>query len=263
MPRRLEKLKEFGLSDYASRAYLALLQLGEGDARQVSNASRVPAAKIHATLRQLEQKGLVDVLPGTPKRYHPRKFSEFLRRAAKEHADRAEELHAESKSADDIFAIARAIAPDDRGKVRFVKGRRNSVEQWRELVDRAERDILIVGADQMATRVDRLLPILRDARERDVRVRILANRPADASIVEALAAVAELRDKSGLRTEASNVGLSIFDDHTAFLSHVIPDDGHPTRGQDVSLCTDVSGWVRFLRDLVEHHWQSAPPLLRS
>lgn len=260
MPRRLEKLKEFGLSDYASRAYLALLQLGEGDARQIANASRVPAAKIHATLRQLEQKGLADVLPGTPKRYHPRRFSEFLRRAAKEHADRAEELHVESRSADDLFAIARAVAPDDRGKVRFVKGRRNSVDQWRELAERAERDILMVGADEIGTRVERLIPILRDARERGVTVRILARPPPERHLLEGLATVAHVRDKRGLRTEAGNVGLTIFDGETAFLSHIVPDDGHPTRGQDVSLCTDVSGWVRFLRDLVEQHWEGAPEI---
>src|SRR3977135_520821 len=71
---RVRKLMEHGLTEYQARAYLTLLDLGAATASQVSPLSKVPRTRIYATMQQLHQKGLVQILPETPLRYEPVAF---------------------------------------------------------------------------------------------------------------------------------------------------------------------------------------------
>src|SRR5439155_4783653 len=63
---RARKLMEHGLTEYQARVYLTLLDLGAATATQISPLSKVPRTRIYATMQQLHQKGLVQILPETP-----------------------------------------------------------------------------------------------------------------------------------------------------------------------------------------------------
>jgi sugar-specific transcriptional regulator TrmB len=62
-------LTRLGLSDYEARAYLALLLQGPEEPRVLPFRCGIPRTKVYATLRRLQQKGLVYLLDDGSKRY--------------------------------------------------------------------------------------------------------------------------------------------------------------------------------------------------
>ncbi|MEJ2774729.1 helix-turn-helix domain-containing protein [Sulfolobaceae archaeon RB850M] len=61
-------LEELGLSEYESRVYLALLSLCSGTMRELAEKSNVPYQKVYEVSKSLENKGLVRIIEGKPKR---------------------------------------------------------------------------------------------------------------------------------------------------------------------------------------------------
>ena len=71
MKRLVRWLNNLGLSDYEARAYIALISLEDGTARQIANASTVPRTSMYKVMGTLEDKDLVVSHPGKPRRYRP------------------------------------------------------------------------------------------------------------------------------------------------------------------------------------------------
>jgi len=61
-------LEELGLSEYESRVYLVLLSLCSGTMKELDEESNVPYQKIYDVSKSLENKGLVRIIEGKPKR---------------------------------------------------------------------------------------------------------------------------------------------------------------------------------------------------
>ncbi|KTG10580.1 hypothetical protein AUR64_07875 [Haloprofundus marisrubri] len=62
-------LKQLGLSDYQSRAYIALLIRGTSTAKQASSEANIPQSRVYDVLEELEELGFVTIQPGRPKKY--------------------------------------------------------------------------------------------------------------------------------------------------------------------------------------------------
>ncbi len=70
----LKFLEMIGIKGYESRAYLALLSLGEATASQVASKAKIPLTRVYEVLESLVNKGLAEVRVGRPKAYraiHP------------------------------------------------------------------------------------------------------------------------------------------------------------------------------------------------
>ncbi len=65
----VKSLKNLGLTEYESRVYIALVGLGEATARDVHRTSRVPRTKVYEVLRDLVDKGFVEVTASSPAYY--------------------------------------------------------------------------------------------------------------------------------------------------------------------------------------------------
>ncbi|MEM7819186.1 MAG: helix-turn-helix domain-containing protein [Candidatus Aenigmatarchaeota archaeon] len=65
----LEIFKEFGLSEYETKVYSALLFLGSSKVGKISKVSKVPQSKIYGVLEELTQKELVEIFDGRPKEF--------------------------------------------------------------------------------------------------------------------------------------------------------------------------------------------------
>ena len=61
-------LREIGLTEYETVAYLFLLTSGSKTANQIGKSTGLPYSKIYDVLTSLEEKGWVDVESGRPKR---------------------------------------------------------------------------------------------------------------------------------------------------------------------------------------------------
>lgn len=66
------KIVEYiGLSEYESKVYLSLVNLGAAGARKLSLNCDVPRTKVYGTLKKLIDYGLVLEIPGSPKMFAP------------------------------------------------------------------------------------------------------------------------------------------------------------------------------------------------
>src|SRR4030067_170017 len=64
-------LGKLGLSEYESRAYLALVALGSSTANFVAEAAQIPRTSAYKVMESLEQKGFARKLPGKPVSFAP------------------------------------------------------------------------------------------------------------------------------------------------------------------------------------------------
>jgi len=62
-------LKSLGFTEYEARVYVALSDLGAATARELSQYSKLPRNKTYDTLKKLEQKGRLQSLPISPRKY--------------------------------------------------------------------------------------------------------------------------------------------------------------------------------------------------
>jgi HTH-type transcriptional regulator, sugar sensing transcriptional regulator len=62
-------LKEFGLTDYETRAFIALINHGVSSAKELSDRTKIPYSRIYDVLVNLESSGWVKVISGRPMKY--------------------------------------------------------------------------------------------------------------------------------------------------------------------------------------------------
>jgi sugar-specific transcriptional regulator TrmB len=62
-------LKEFGLTDYETRAFIALISNGVSSAKDLSDRTKIPYSRIYDVLVNLENLGWVKVISGRPMQY--------------------------------------------------------------------------------------------------------------------------------------------------------------------------------------------------
>lgn len=232
-------MRGFGLSEYAARAYLALLDLGTTEARDVSGLSKVPASKIYHILDQLHEKGLVVVLPEFPRKYAPVAFSDFLGRIHDEHVAVARQIESEQDALAETFAVVGETSNGDRGSVTLLRSRRNVRERAAEVLAAAKTDVVLLLTQHQSTDPHAWEEPVRAARERGVQVQVIGEggtRPA--GLPEATFAI-------------------VADGARAFLGHCTPDDGHPTEGNDSGLDIDQQGIVGLLGSLLVARWPYA------
>lgn len=258
-PDRLTRLREFGLSEYAARAYLALLDLGVAEARDVSTLSKVPQAKIYHVLEQLHDKGLTTILPEFPKKYAPVPFSDYLNRIHEEHQRAADAIHRDREVLEDMFRVVGDTEVGNRGFFTVVRGRRNVVAKIQEMLQEAKSDMLVLGTSGFALRYAHFLPELTAAQRRGVRLRVLVPITDDT-----LPRLDEVRDVVDVRARAmdegaatSRVAMVTIDHCRAFLINFLPDDDNLYNGKDIGVFTDQEAMVRSLEALMEVQWDAA------
>ncbi len=253
---RVTRLREFGLSEYAARAYIALLDLGTTEARDVSSLSKVPASKIYHILDQLHEKGLVEILPEFPRKYAPVPFSEFLDKIQEEHEETSRRLRLEREELLETFALVGGASGSDRGSLTFLRGRRNAFERYDELVRGAAEEIALVATKGMLANRRGWIAPLEEAAARGVGLRVLVPEGAARASLEDLRGRAEVRlREAGGRAETA--AILVVDQRRVLLLHFLPDDGHATDGNASAVYVDQDGVVALLANLVEAPWRQA------
>lgn len=258
---RLEELRKFGLSAAAARTYVALLDYGETDAREVARAAEVPIPKVYSLLDKLQQRGLVEAISSSPKRYAPVPFADFLKRLQDVHAEQIRELKRKEQELQALFRTRGDLRMDDRGSFVSLRGRRSGLEKMKTVAQRATENLLLLAATGEAMRIATLRPLLATARARGTRVRLLVRAVATAPEVFApLADVAEVRCSEDAGEEGRHVSLLIADRGCALILHYVPDDASTLQGHDVGVVTNYHSIVGALRDMLEAQWDRSVPL---
>ncbi|MDX1610978.1 MAG: helix-turn-helix domain-containing protein [Candidatus Thermoplasmatota archaeon] len=253
----LETIQEYGLTEYEARAYLALVELEEGTAREVADVSRVPRTKIYGVIDDLHQKSLVEVIPERPKRFLPKAFEGYLDKFEARFKEKLKKLDEDRERFRELIAESDAPAIQGPGQFRVVKGRKNVFNRMMEMVEDAEKSIWMLGSAFAPLRLNYLSPMVHDKVADGLLVRVqcpvLATNRLD---VEEAMAYGEVRHRN-----SENAGSSILlvDGEAALLTHYIPDDTHLFKGEDVSIWTDDPAIVADITELVTRTWADGMP----
>ena len=154
-----QRLQALGLTEWESRAYLALVEEAPLSGYAVAKRSGIPRGKVYEVLASLVSKRAVHVARSDPQLYGPLPPKELIERMRQQMTERLAAAEAAMES------YASQVGSD--AVIWDIQGRSEIIEQARYLIRRASRRILL---EIWAADADELRPDLQDAAGRDVQV---------------------------------------------------------------------------------------------
>lgn len=141
--RSVTLLQEFGLKEYEARTFVALTRLPEGTAKQVSEISEVPRTRVYDAVRTLESEGLVEIQHSSPQQFRAVSVAEATNTLRRAYEERTESL----RGALDSLSRTDDTGSDTTHEVWSLSGAAGITSRTRELVDNAERELVLVLGD--------------------------------------------------------------------------------------------------------------------
>ncbi len=249
---RLTKLKEFGLTEYQARAYLALLELNISSANQIPAISHVPRTKIYGVMRQLHDKGLVQIIPETPLKYKAIPFKKYLERRVGQLQEEAGDLERSIDSLANSFKV-QAHVPDEQGKFEMFYGRRNVRDKLKDMYSNAKKQIISIGNEHSPGRIIRtLISTIKDLAKDGIELKY--GFPVDNENFDKVNRLAEFADIRHIERRPS-MHFVIVDGQECIMVHRIPNDEDPVRGEDIAIWSNDNAIVKtiqvFANDMFE------------
>jgi sugar-specific transcriptional regulator TrmB len=160
----VEQLEQLGLSTYAARTHVALVRLGSGTAKEVSEVSEVPRTRVYDAASELRSYGIVDVQYSSPRRFWPASAETTGRRFEREYRHRVDSV------TEALGRIQPVGGREEQRGVWTVHGRDAITDRVVEFFDEAEEEIVYMTVEELLD--DDLLDGLRRASDRGVTVRV-------------------------------------------------------------------------------------------
>lgn len=164
----MAELIRLGFTEYEARAYIGLVGLSEGTARQVHEASGVPRPRIYNIMESLERRGIVEVWQGKPRYYRavpPDRFIRILRK------DLEESIAVVYEGVRDLSLKAR----ERTFPVWHIKGEISIQDQVRTMIHEARSELIVI-----CTRTSLFRSLFKDLRDLSPEVSVLCMVPEDA-----------------------------------------------------------------------------------
>lgn len=160
----IENLKNYGFTEYESKAYVAIVGLGTGTAREVCEVSGVPQGRIYTVLNTLAERGFVVIQEGTPTFYLAEDPAEVFAAIKEEYCS----------SLDEMIEDLRKLNYEAKPPSPFwsIHSEPGIVNREKMMIRYAGHDIIIIIKDSRPLR-----PILRElkAAKKQVKLTILSH----------------------------------------------------------------------------------------
>jgi sugar-specific transcriptional regulator TrmB len=160
----VEQLEALGLSAYAARTFVALVQLGDATAREVSETTDVPRTRVYDAVEELREYGLVDVQHSSPRQFWAVSPETTGRHFDRQYTNRVNTL---TRALDDLSPAERSS--EQRG-VWTVTGRETVTERVVDFVADAEEEVVFMTVEDLLT--DEIADSLAAASDRGVSIRL-------------------------------------------------------------------------------------------
>lgn len=160
-----EVLKRYGLSEYESKAYATLVELGAASVRELCRVAGIPQPRAYDTLSKLEAKGLVETQDGRPTVYRavPPKVA----------FDRLEKgLKAQTVLAVEEFA-SRYGGERSRADMWTIKGQASIINKIEEMINSVEDQLLLAVPTEV---LDKIKSALDNAVRKDVEIKLMVSQ---------------------------------------------------------------------------------------
>jgi sugar-specific transcriptional regulator TrmB len=236
-------LRELGLTDYETRAYLALLEYGVLTASQISENAGVPYSKVYETLASLERKGWIETEQGRPGRHYPKAPSEALAAAKMQLEDKIKAW--ERTIAGELQPFYEKREFREKPDIWILRGELNTLAKLKEVLDKAKSEVMIAAIILPKALIDLVVPLLQHLRDSDVKIYLMAPKKAADWNTKELRGVAEVR----VRDQMFGGGI-IIDGKEAIL---FMGEDKPT----LVIWSNHLGLVQFAKDYFQHLWDSS------
>ena len=258
--KEVAALRRLGLTEYEARIYLALIRMGPKKASEVSFFGQVPRTKTYGSIRELQRKGLIRVIPGKPELYAPASPSDLLlpvvtklNREAHESEDIVQALAVlfESSRYTKQYAM-----PRDASQFWQIDGRRDILRKLNEIMSGAKKSVNYSTSGWGLVRAYKAhSEVLEEAKSRGAAVRVVSPISSDnLSVAQELSEIVELRrvDKA-LPTSSVSV-----DTRELVVIESKPEDLKTDRGFDLAVWTTNKLIVEVHDQLFERMWSTLP-----
>jgi len=241
-------LREVGLREYETRAYLILLERGVMTASEVSEHGGIPYSKVYETLNSLERKGWIEVERGRPSRYFPKAPSESLEAARLRLDDMVNSWkHVILGELQPLYEKRELMEKPD---IWILRGEFSILAKLKEMLDVARNELMIAAPAFAKGFVDASVPVLGQVRSSGVSVKVMVAGDWD---IEKIAKVGETR----LRDNLFGGGV-IVDGKEALLFLGEADTKRSYSGLLVIWSNHI-GLVKFAREYFQLLWDTAKP----
>lgn len=210
----VDALVELGLRQYEAQCFVALAQLSEGTAKEISRVADVPQSRVYDVVDQLHRLGLVDIQESEPRKYAAVPVLVARTRLRQQYRDYLETGTVNLRELEQRTT-------DDEG-VWQVASDRDVRNRARSAIDDASSEIsLLVADDELLESA--LLERLASARDRNVAVFVEVPSPAARdritdAVGAAAVAVTDFEFDSRLTADRSLGRLLLVDRETIVLS---------------------------------------------
>lgn len=249
----VDLLQELGLKEYEARCFVALTQLPDGTAKQISDVSEVPRTRVYDAIRVLEAQGLVQVQHSDPKRFRAVGIEEASQTLRRKYEDRISTL--ETRLAN-VEPVDGGEEPDAIHEVWSLTGHDVVQSRTIDLLDAADSEIVLIVTDERML-TDELFESLREATESGIAVVVGGQSPDATARVETELPGANVFQSqldwltgSGTDSEVAIGRLLLVDRSTLLVSSFHPDALTDTREQAVVANGLGNGLVVIIRRLL-------------
>ncbi len=260
-------IKELGLKEYESRAFLALVKYGSLTGEKISRLGGIPLPRIYDTLDDLQKKGLVLIGSGRPKMFKlvdPRVSFENYIKTKK--IELGKKLEGEKKVAKTLSKILQAIGTketyrEEKWNIWHIDRKGHVTKTLEEIEQKAKQDLVVFSGDLSWVKESK--EILGKIIRKGIKVRVIVKPYQQGSSTESNIAVAK---SLGIKVRAGytgNLRCNIIDGKEAAIIYKTPltagspDTGLP--GSDTTfvyelLFLDNSMIVSALKENFEFWW---------
>ncbi len=166
----LSTLQKLGLTYYGARVYATLVSLGPSDATELAAESEIPRTKIYEVLRRLDAEKWITVEHSRPITY-----------TAKYPKDILEEKKAIFNSeisdvSNQLSMLYDKIMDKELPRVWLLRGMDNITAKTLDMIRRAKKDIMLLGALYSANEIEQLKPELTIAKKKGLNIRVICRQ---------------------------------------------------------------------------------------
>jgi sugar-specific transcriptional regulator TrmB len=234
-------LKDLGLTEYETRAYIALVSGGPTTAGNLSKLANVPYSRVYDVLSKLERKGWIEIQSGRPVRYRAKPPAEAIRLSKIEQEERFKE--ASDTIIEELEPLYEQKAEVKKPDIWVIRGGRNLLGKIGEMLARAQVEILI-STPTLSKELLELRSFVPLLQVKNLAVRIIT---AEKTSAKKLGRIPNL----GVRYRKPLFGGGIIVDGKEVLLLLA------SGGEKLGIWSDEVGLAKFAKEYFEYLWKDS------
>jgi sugar-specific transcriptional regulator TrmB len=249
-------LMKLGLTEYEARIYTVLVKKGQRTASEVSFLGKIPRPKTYGSIKSLERKGFLKVIPTKPERYtvvSPNKVLLPLVERLTEDAEGCNKVLEKLALSFESSKYIHMEEPYETRELWIIRGRENIRKKIVKMVDEAKDSVFnVTNANGIIRFYKSYSDVFEKAVKRNLDVRIIAPlSPENKSSLKELSKI--------LRVKTTDLPLPQYvctDFNEMIFVDTIPDNHDAQEGIDIGSWTDDPLLVRIHRESFLKIWQN-------